>query len=602
MPVPGLIGVFCPRDSRKRPAQELAHGISRIPDLEFSWTELDGCIALGRTTRMYTDASGHASFILHGELYNEDGKNELDYLSELYRCYENDFARHLNGSFAVLVVDHRNERVHIATDRVNSRRLFVTKEQGAHWVGASLYELPLANRQLDPAGLACYMIHGVYHNQRTLFEGVRVLDRACIHTLYVNGFRAQTYWTYGFDSIGSNTHSDLAGALEELLVTSVRRRLNSDTELHLSLSSGYDSLGLLGVLREKLGQHNLYSFSYVLGEPQPSHDAAIVARLSKMKGFEHRVLQSYHGNLHSVLAANATLGQGYAHFCEEIDMWQQFLPEIAPKPTAALFVGDECFGLRKDEHLTSIDDALHIAGIYHFAERVGWLRDLLPVAIRDGLEEAWEDDLQYIIKCMPTTNDYYNVKDYLYLDQRLQNVILPWRDFILGSRVPVRNPYLDNDILDFMQGAPSELRRGKKLYRETITAMFPDLFQFGRGTPGYSANWRREIINQSAAIEKLICNGDTLLDQALPGLLQQLFLLLVHDQYTVKDTRGLIAQWSRKIVKKLHKELRLQQPARVTPLVQPLDPTMLFLRLLVLQISLQEMVKQRTSLSNIRIA
>jgi hypothetical protein len=40
----------------------------------------------------------------------------------------------------------------------------------------------------------------------------------------------------------------------------------------------------------------------------------------------------------------------------------------------------------------------------------------------------------------------------------------------------VRNPWLDDDILDFMRRVPVNRRRGKVLFRNVIKTMFPDIF------------------------------------------------------------------------------------------------------------------------------
>jgi Asparagine synthase len=50
-------------------------------------------------------------------------------------------------------------------------------------------------------------------------------------------------------------------------------------------------------------------------------------------------------------------------------------------------------------------------------------------------------------------------------------------NYAKGLEVVVRNPFLDNDILDFLTALPSHYRVEKSLYRSTIRRMFPAMFE-----------------------------------------------------------------------------------------------------------------------------
>ena len=90
------------------------------------------------------------------------------------------------------------------TDRINSRKVFYSKYKGSYWLSTSLYLHPTADVDIDPAGIACYLANGVVHNNRTLFDGIRILERACVHKLTVDGFHGTRYWSYEFTNSYSN--------------------------------------------------------------------------------------------------------------------------------------------------------------------------------------------------------------------------------------------------------------------------------------------------------------------------------------------------------------------------------------------------------------
>ena len=62
------------------------------------------------------------------------------------------------------------------------------------------------------------------------------------------------------------------------------------------------------------------------------------------------------------------------------------------------------------------------------------------------------------------------------------NNLLNWRENFCGSCISVKNPFIDNSILDFMMKVPTPLRRGKFLFRKTQKKMFPQLFNFPRAS------------------------------------------------------------------------------------------------------------------------
>jgi hypothetical protein len=72
--------------------------------------------------------------------------------------------------------------------------------------------------------------------------------------------------------------------------------------------------------------------------------------------------------------------------------------------------------------------------------------------------------------------------DFLYLNQRIDHILMPWREYFTGQVGYVHNPYLDGGILNFVKKMPGQLRKEKFLFRDTITNMFPELFSIGPAT------------------------------------------------------------------------------------------------------------------------
>ena len=89
---------------------------------------------------------------------------------------------------------------------------------------------------------------------------------------------------------------------------------------------------------------------------------------------------------------------------------------------------------------------------------------------------------------------------------------MPWRELFGGRSIPLRNPLLDKGILDFMSHLPAPLRRGKKLYKETVRMMFPELFRVRRAFKPASDPVRAALYKNKAQIKEMLFSGTTPLD------------------------------------------------------------------------------------------
>jgi hypothetical protein len=414
-----------------------------------------------------------------------------------------------------------------------------------------LYHLPLGGRPIDPVGLACYLVNGVFLNTLTLFKGVTALDLASVYTLVERDLVQHSYWRFGFGS--ARPDADIAALkadLSDLLVTSVQRRVFPDESRFFSLSAGGDSTGILGILGRSLQTPDVHCFSYVYGPPQPQHDASIAAYTSSRVGYAHEILQSYNGDLISVLQENVERGMGYAKLCDEIDVWRSLEPRFA-SARSALYVGDQGFGT-KDAPITTPSEALRMVEIFEF-DQVAWLRRLLAPSVYAELRDAWEYGFAAMLQRFPGPgDDVLDMADFFFIDQRVQYNQMPWREKIIGSSVEVRNPFLDSDVLDFMSRVPTAWRRGKRLYKETVMAMFPDLFEFGRATAGYVPDWQSELLATRARLNDLDIHRSGPLDAYLPvDMIEKLLQINASERRMVQRGMDRINRLSQKVLRRI---------------------------------------------------
>lgn len=385
----------------------------------------------------------------------------------------------LDGSFAFLVADE--DACHVVTDRWSSRRVFHGVRGGVHWLASAgtLPFHPLARGCPDPAGVGHYLANGVPFAGRTPFAGLRWLRRASVHTLLPDGVRSREH---GRLEVGGREEgreeARLRDRLYELVLAAVQKRARGD-EIRLALSGGWDSSTILGAL-SVLGIEGVRAFSYVDGRLRPGTDAAVARNACRALGYEHVTfpgyrddfLRSLEGNLHT---------RGTCQFVLETDAWREvagWTRKAAGRPV--LLLGDQGVGSKAMRFLATPRDALYSLGIQGL-ERLGPLREALPVEARGRIEEELESDLDAILAKAPPLDDPRDVRHWLYLDQ-ITVKLLGWREFFARRAGVPRYPLLDSELVEFAAGLPIPLRSDKRLLREMARARFPAVFRGPRAT------------------------------------------------------------------------------------------------------------------------
>jgi hypothetical protein len=226
-------------------------------------------------------------------------------------------------------------------------------------------------------GLACYLANGAMLNNLTLFQDIRLAERASIHSFKDGSHVSRPYWRYAFSRPAELPYDEEAyqEELERLLISSVARRYDAAHTTAVSLSAGYDSRSILGILHRHAKARKILCFSYATDDrPQTLSDPALSRRLAEQCGYDHEIVKSYSGDLVGHLKNNAVEGKCLCNFCDELDAWHSL---AGRQDCSDIFVGDECFGwedkpLETDAQLLQsvyISGSSGIAGLEAFISR-----------------------------------------------------------------------------------------------------------------------------------------------------------------------------------------------------------------------------------------
>ena len=458
-------------------------------------------------TRIVQEPSLGITVVLHGETYGNSQDSAAELLQTFRESGADGIAR-IHGSFVAIVCDAKSDQIIVITDRINSRKAYTEQVGDTHWLASCPALFPRRDRTLDPVGVGWYLTHGTVYDSRTIFCGVRLLERASVHELTRGGFVSRRYWQYSFTSPSHASERELSEQMGQIIVRAVQRRLAGRSTIFLALSAGYDSAAILGVLGKSLGIQGVRCFSYAQGAPQPGSDEFVSAQMAAEYGYSHRIVQSFAGNVVDLLRLNVEMGM---RTCEEIDAWLDMAEKFNNVPAPILLAGDECLGWT-DYLLKDDTDVLRAVQI-DVESSAGLLREIMAgSAASDAVEGMRQDARNMLARCSGMM-DRHDMKDFLYLDQRMPQTIMMWREFNAGRFIHVANPLLDYDVLDFMQTVPTRWRRQKRLFRRTVNRMFPEVFGFSRAKfASAQLDARRAVYHQREKLENLLKNQPSRLD------------------------------------------------------------------------------------------
>lgn len=476
-------------------------------------------ICCSPATKIGKSKDANIIVVLHGEIYYSC-LDQASYLADKFAKYGDRFANEIHGSFAILLIDKVKDSVFLITDRINSRRVFYSQYQNSYCLSSHFSHQPWDTFPLDPTGIAWYLSNHSVRCNRTLFKGISIFERASIHQLSREEIKSEVYWNLKINLDHSKkSKKQLEIELSELLIQSVKRRLYDNSTPVLSLSAGYDSTTILGIFAYELQLSQVSCFAFDRGIPQPGSDAYQASLMAEKVGYSFELVESYTGNFIDFIVNNAqqSVGNELCSPCSEPDAWQTLRTKFSSTEHPAFFFGDECIGMGESYTLSDVFDLLASLQVFSF-DRLSLLSSFLTNDLYEEFKNTLAEDIKIMIKNCPPTTNLHDAQFLLKLNEITANWILPYRESYPGQYGNVRNPLLDNDILNFIGSVPLPLRKNKFLYRHTVINRYPELFSIPRATSSgnYYLDLRTECIKHKSLIRSLIKSQDSRLDELIP--------------------------------------------------------------------------------------
>lgn len=260
----------------------------RGPEGDGFWLNDSRNVGLGHRRLSIIDLSEDGTQPMHyldrytitynGELYNyielrDDLKKkgykfkslcDTEVILASYAFYGTECLQHFDGMFAFALWDEQEQTLFCARDRFGEKPFYFINGTEEFLFASEMKALWPAESQklVDNSMLLKYITIGLTqpasNSFNTFYTGIYKLPRAHFLTLNLKEVNSKLtyeiicYWDIDKESIIKIREEDAIEQFQQLLATSVKRRLRSDVPLGTSLSGGLDSSSIVATLKELL--------------------------------------------------------------------------------------------------------------------------------------------------------------------------------------------------------------------------------------------------------------------------------------------------------------------------------------------------------------
>ncbi len=225
-------------------------------------------------------------------------------IPHLYEELGPEFARRLNGIFAVALWDEQSRMLLLVRDQLGVKPLYLHRT-GSQLRFASeikaLLQDPAVPRQLDPLALDEHLTYRFTPAPRTLLAGVEKLKPATVLVWRDGVGNKQRYWDPRPPIRQDMSFDEAAEELREQLRRSVHRQMMSDRPIGVMLSGGVDSAAVVALMAEKSTQVKTFTVGFEGGGD--ADETGLARETADLLGTEHHELIVGHGDFAAELPA-----------------------------------------------------------------------------------------------------------------------------------------------------------------------------------------------------------------------------------------------------------------------------------------------------------
>ncbi|WP_316791792.1 asparagine synthase (glutamine-hydrolyzing) [Pedobacter frigoris] len=248
--------------------------------------------------------------VFNGEIYNHmdlrikyglkaSSKSDTLTILMMFELMGMKMLNEFDGMFAFAIYDTHNRRVYLARDRAGKKPLYIYGKGGSYVFSSELNTLyQVVRPEVDYASLSDYLYLGHHYRKSTPYLFVEELENG--HFLKIDtltGVVEKTTWFRMEDHYMAEKelgYEDSIACLDELLLTSVKRRIDSsDLDVGSFLSGGIDS----GLVTAMGAQSSPKLKTFTVKMEGAFDESALAQKVADKYNTDHTVVEINFSNL-----------------------------------------------------------------------------------------------------------------------------------------------------------------------------------------------------------------------------------------------------------------------------------------------------------------
>ena len=425
---------------------------------------------------------------LRGELESQGrtftSHSDAEVVLQAYAEWGIDCVRRLNGMFAFALWDGRRGELHLVRDRYGIKPLYYANDGGALIFGSEIKALLAYLDRTPSVDLLALNQYFSFQNvfcDRTLFEGVRMLDAGTVLTVDVarQCTRTARYWDFDFSCPIDEPEPVLCDELYRLVESAVRRHCVSDVPVGSYLSGGLDSAMVTSVAARERGRIHTFTLGFDLSEAaaheQTFDERQVAEGLASALQTEHYECVLHAGDMEPVMddliwaLEDLRVGQCYPNY---------YVAKLASrfvKVTLSGVGGDELFGGYPWRYAAALGETEQgfIRNYYRYWKRLvsdfekrSFFNDRTQRRLRELLGDdpfkAYTLDrfTDVLGGTVEASTPREQVQRALYFESKtfLHGLLVVEDKLAMSHSLESRTPYLDNELVDFACRIPVEYK------------------------------------------------------------------------------------------------------------------------------------------------
>ena len=442
-----------------------------------------------------SDLSQNIWITYNGEIYNfKELRKELEKCGHRFKSNSDteviiyayvewgiECIKKFNGMFAFALYDNFKKELYLVRDRYGIKPLYYTLNDDGTLIFASetksILEYKEYDYKIDKTALVEYFTFQNIFTDKTFHEKIQLLPAG--NYIKIN-LRADTqkiqtkqYWDFDFTKpLKLKDEREYIEELDRLFTQAVNRQLVSDVEVGSYLSGGIDSGSITAIASKSISNLKTFTVGFDLNSASglelafdERQKAEYMSYLFKTEHYE-MVLKS--GDMERCLS-------DFAYHLEEPRVGQSY-PNYYASKLASKFVKVVLAGTGSDElfagypwryyrAVNNIDFNEYIDKYYHFWQRLIPNKEIHKVfePIWEDAKDVWTRDIFADVfkkhsDRLTSSEDYVNHSLYFEAKTFLHGLLVVEDKLSMAHSLETRVPFLDNDLVDFAQQIPVNLK------------------------------------------------------------------------------------------------------------------------------------------------